>query len=182
VGSLRDLGYELPQAVAELVDNSIDADATRVDVSIHFEGEDSWIRVADDGRGMTARGIDEAMRYGSAGRYRPGSLGGFGLGLKTASFSQCRRLSVASRRTPRARPEVRRWDLDEIGVADDWLLDRLLPSESPPELLVGGARPGSPVPEPLRGQGGERDHAHEERAVPPSVDGLSSLPGGRGET
>lgn len=135
MGSLRDLGYELPQAVAELVDNSIDADATLVRVDVRFAGEDSWVRVADNGRGMTARGLDEAMRYGSAGRYRPGALGGFGLGLKTASFSQCRRLTVASRTTLRGRPEVRRWDLDEIGITDDWLLERLPPSRAPREVL-----------------------------------------------
>lgn len=146
MGSLRDLGYELPQAVAELVDNSIDAGASRVDITIHFEGADSWIRVADNGRGMTPRGIDEAMRYGSAGHYVDASLGGFGLGLKTASFSQCRRLTVATRRTARSRPEIRCWDLDEVGAANDWLLARLLPSEAPAELLDPiGVIPGTVV-------------------------------------
>jgi hypothetical protein len=135
MGSLRDLGYELPQAVAELVDNSIDAGATEIHIRIHFEGADSWIRVADDGRGMTSAGLDEAMRYGSAGDYEPGALGGFGLGLKTASFSQCRRLSVATRQTDSGRPEIRCWDLDEIGSADDWLLERLLPEEAPEPVL-----------------------------------------------
>lgn len=134
-GSLRDLGYELPQAVAELVDNSIDADATEVAIRIQFQGAESWIRVSDNGRGMTTGGLDEAMRYGSTSAYRPGALGGFGLGLKTASFSQCRRLSVASRRTQQGRPEIRCWDLDAIEDADEWLLERLLPSEAPPELL-----------------------------------------------
>ena len=63
--SLRDIGYDLPAAVADLVDNSIDADARNVDVAIGADGADSWIRVADDGIGMTARELDEAMRYGS---------------------------------------------------------------------------------------------------------------------
>jgi Histidine kinase-, DNA gyrase B-, and HSP90-like ATPase len=91
--------------------------------------------VSDNGRGLTPRGLDEAMRYGSSPRYGQGALGGFGLGLKTASLSQCRRLFIASRRTSKARPEVRLWDLDEVRSLDDWMLERLLPSESPPELL-----------------------------------------------
>jgi len=135
MGSLRDLGYELPQAIAELVDNSIDAQATKVDIGVHFDGAESWIRVVDNGNGMTGRSLTEAMRYGSDGIYRPGALGGFGLGLKTASFSQCRTLTVASRRTPTSRPEVRRWDLDDVAANDDWYLERLLPSEAPRALI-----------------------------------------------
>lgn len=136
MASLRDLGYELPQAVAELIDNSIDAEATEVDVDLHFDGADSWLRVVDNGRGMTGPALDEAMRFGSSREYRAGSLGGFGLGLKTASFSQCRRLSIASRRSPeRRRIEVRRWDLDEIDLIDDWLLERV-PAHDAPPLVV----------------------------------------------
>src|SRR2546430_16542532 len=63
--SLRDIGYELPAAVADLIDNSIDADATQVDVTVTFEGEESWIRVADNGEGMAAATLNEAMRYGA---------------------------------------------------------------------------------------------------------------------
>jgi hypothetical protein len=136
MASLRDLGYELPQAVAELIDNSIDADATEVDVDLRFDGVDSWLRVVDNGHGMTGPALDESMRFGSSRDYRAGSLGGFGLGLKTASFSQCRRLSIASRRSPeRRRIEVRRWDLDEIDTIDDWLLERVAVPDAP-ELVV----------------------------------------------
>ena len=60
IASLRDIGYELPQAVADLVDNSVSAGASIVRVDLHFDGTDSWIRIADDGRGM-----DTATRYGS---------------------------------------------------------------------------------------------------------------------
>src|SRR5664280_240244 len=98
--SLRDIGYELPAAVADLVDNSIDAGATQVDVTVVFDGVDSWIRVADDGSGMSTSRMNEAMRYGTDRDYAEGDLGKFGLGLKTASLSQCRRLTVATRTNP----------------------------------------------------------------------------------
>ena len=115
MSSLRDIGYDTPAAVADLVDNSIDADATRRGYRRSATtGADSWIRIADDGIGMTARELDEAMRYGSARDYGASDLGHFGLGLKTASLSQCRRLTVAARSTARARIEIRRWDLDHV--------------------------------------------------------------------
>lgn len=138
--SLRDMGYDCPAAIADLVDNSIDADAGSLDIDLRHRGKDSWIRIADDGIGMTARELDEAMRYGSARSYSPRALGSFGLGLKTASLSQCRRLTVAARSTPRARIEIRRWDLDQVARHDAWVLQRLTPRECPDHLtdpLIG---------------------------------------------
>jgi hypothetical protein len=133
--SLRDIGYDLPAAVADLVDNSIDAQATNVGIRIGRQGADSFIRVADDGIGMTARELDEAMRYGSDRTYTGRALGRFGLGLKTASLSQCRRLTVATRTTRRGRIEIRRWDLDDVAHHDTWRLERRTPRECEPELL-----------------------------------------------
>ena len=122
MGSLRDIGYDLASAVADLVDNSIDANARRVSVTIHPDGADSWIRVADDGIGMTLGQLEEAMRYGSRATYDERALGHFGLGLKTASLSQCRRLTVASRHARRSRVAARRWDLDDVLTTDAWVL------------------------------------------------------------
>lgn len=135
--SLRDIGYELPAAVADLVDNSIDADATRVDVTVTFEGEDSWVRVADNGTGMPTHRMNEAMRYGTDRDYTEADLGKFGLGLKTASLSQCRRLTVATRTNPQRRDiEIRRWDLDHVMDEDRWQLLRLGPSEVRDEIVM----------------------------------------------
>ena len=134
--SLRDIGYELPAAVADLVDNSIDADATEVDVTAVFAGEDSWIRIADNGDGMETARMNEAMRYGTDRDYDDAELGKFGLGLKTASLSQCRRLTVATRTNPSRRDiEIRRWDLDHVMEEDVWELMRLSTSEVRPELV-----------------------------------------------
>ncbi|MDG4803560.1 ATP-binding protein [Micromonospora sp. WMMD980] len=88
--SLRDLGYEFSNAVADLIDNSVTAGAGKVGITFHFDGPESWIRIVDDGSGMTGASVSEAMRLGTAQDYGEGDLGKFGLGLKTASLSQCR--------------------------------------------------------------------------------------------
>ena len=123
IGSLRDMGYEFATAVADLVDNSIEAGATVVTIDIEFEGEDSWVRISDNGTGMSSAALREAMRYGSSREYSGDDLGKFGLGLKVASLSQCRRLTVASRRS-RERFEVSAfcWDLEHIDKTNRWEL------------------------------------------------------------
>jgi hypothetical protein len=133
--SLRDIGYDLPSAVADLVDNSIDADAEQVFVDVGHDRDGGWIRIADDGIGMSEGRLDEAMRYGSSRRYGEFDLGRFGLGLKTASLSQCRRLTVATRSTLRGPVRVRRWDLDHVARTDSWHLERLTPRECPTILI-----------------------------------------------
>ena len=122
--SLRNLGYDLPAAVADLVDNSLDAGATAVNIDLDAEWRGSYLRVVDNGTGMTEGRLEEAMRYGSARHYGAEDLGHFGLGLKTASLSQCRRLTVASRTTEVGRIRIRRWDLDRIDESDAWVLER----------------------------------------------------------
>src|SRR5687768_16355260 len=95
--SLSDMGYDFAQAIADVVDNSIAAEATEVRIDIEFDGDESWVRIADNGAGMRPEVLKEAMRYGANREYDEDDLGKFGLGLKTASMSQCRRLTVASR-------------------------------------------------------------------------------------
>jgi anti-sigma regulatory factor (Ser/Thr protein kinase) len=132
--SLRDMGYEFTTAVADLVDNSVEAGATRVVIDIEFEGENSWVRIADNGAGMTSAALREAMRYGSSRDYAEEDLGKFGLGLKVASLSQCQRLTVASR-TSRSRAEIGAycWDLAHIETTNRWeLLPVTRRDDSPP--------------------------------------------------
>lgn len=124
IGSLRDLGYDLTTAVADLVDNSLEAHAENVWIDVHFDGADSWVRVADDGRGMTEGQLREAMRFGTRRKYAAGELGKFGLGLKAASLSQCRILTVATRTTKKGRIRLARWDLDHIERTDRWQILR----------------------------------------------------------
>lgn len=132
VHSLRDIGYELPQAIADLVDNSIEAEANEVHVDLVFGGAKSWIRIADNGTGMDTNTITESLRIGSIREYGDDDLGKFGFGLKTASISQCRRLTIASRIAPqRARIEARVFDLDHIDRTNRWEILVLGPNERP---------------------------------------------------
>lgn len=122
IRSLRDIGYEFVDAVADIVDNSIEAEATAISITLKFEGEDSYLTIADNGVGMTSKEIQEALRFGSTrayGNYE--DLGRYGLGLKTASLSQCERLTVSSRRgEERARIHSFCWDLDHIESTNRW--------------------------------------------------------------
>jgi hypothetical protein len=120
IGSLRDIGYSLSSALADLVDNSISAGATLVQIDMRFEGAGSWMRIADNGRGMTWRQLEEALRFGSRRDYEPNELGRYGLGLKLATLSQCRLMTVASRTAVRGKVAIRQWDLDHVEETDRW--------------------------------------------------------------
>jgi hypothetical protein len=124
--SLRAFGYTLPNAISDLVDNSLTATAKRLDIEGWWAGSSSWVRVRDDGRGMPEAKLIEAMRPGTLGPDAPRDpkdLGRFGLGLKTASFSQCRILTVRSRAA--GFPEATRcWDLDYVRETHLWRLLR----------------------------------------------------------
>ncbi|WP_412541292.1 ATP-binding protein [Longispora sp. K20-0274] len=128
VESLRAIGYHLPTAVADLIDNSITAAARNIRVEFNSDPGRAWVAVIDDGVGMSEDDLQEAMRLGTSGPHalrQPRDLGRFGLGLKTASFSQARRLTVVTR-TAGGSASCRTWDLDLVAELDDWhLLDSL---------------------------------------------------------
>lgn len=124
--SMRDLGYSLETAIADLVDNSISAGADMIDIICNVSGEHPLVAILDNGRGMAEGELLAAMRHGTGNprQFRsPKDLGRFGLGLKTASFSQCRSLTVVSKRDGAIHGAE--WDLDRIDAADDWLLSIL---------------------------------------------------------
>ncbi len=136
--SLRAVGYDVPTAIADIIDNSLAAGASTVAVTMTFEGTRSFVRITDDGVGMDAAVLDMAMRLGSQhpdARREAGDHGRFGLGLKTASFGQCRRLTVRSR-PAKGEEQTRSWDLDHIEKLDSWAL-RHGPWDSDSELRLG---------------------------------------------
>src|SRR4051794_41251961 len=98
------------------------AGAERIEVVIQFDGSASTVAIADDGSGMSANGLVEALRFGSRRTYGSADLGRYGLGLKTASLSQCRSVMVVSRRIPDGPISARELDLDTIIEFDDWLI------------------------------------------------------------
>jgi hypothetical protein len=124
VESLRSVGYSLPTAVADILDNSISAGARNIWIEFAWAGEASEISVVDDGNGMTEQVLVEAMRPGTNSPTQPrasSDLGRFGLGLKTASFSQCRELNVWSKAIGGA-VTGRQWDLDYVVKHNEWRL------------------------------------------------------------
>lgn len=130
--ALRAFGYSLPTAVADLIDNSIAANANNVWVDFNWDGPASFIAIKDDGAGMSEEELRQAMRPGSQSPLVVRSekdLGRFGLGLKTASFSQCRRLTVASRKL-NSDMFFRCWDLDYVNEVGEWRLLKSLPESS----------------------------------------------------
>ena len=127
--SFRAVGYTLGAALADLVDNSIYAGALEVSIDFHWGGANSAIVVSDNGGGMDVETLVEAMRLGTfdpSEPREPKDLGRFGHGLKTASLSQCRLFTVASRKTGH-QVVARYWDLDLLRGEDEWLLRRGFP-------------------------------------------------------
>lgn len=136
IEGLRDTGYEFNTAMADIIDNSIAAGATLVDIRIEMDYiGDISIYIADNGTGMHEQGLVDAMTYGSPERPNPASLGKFGLGLKTASTAFCRCLSVTTRASESSPIIKARWDLDHVAKANDWELLFPDPDDIEIELL-----------------------------------------------
>lgn len=125
--SMRDIGYSFESALADIIDNSISAGCTQIFITndVHPESG-AYLAIRDDGCGMLPEELTKAMQHGSRGPRETraaGDLGRFGLGLKTASFSQCRQLTVVSRKDGQL--TARRWDLDLVVDSDEWILELL---------------------------------------------------------
>ena len=120
---LRDTGYEFETAVADIVDNSIAANASLVHLLL-AQDVTGQVRllIADNGDGMDRQGLINAMQYGSKARPSAASLGKYGLGLKTASTAFCKRLSVISRANGAAPLLMATWDLYHVAKVNRWSL------------------------------------------------------------
>lgn len=142
IEAMRDIGYTLESALADVIDNAISAGATVIRINYDTNSPDPFLAIIDDGRGMTKAELLNAMRPGSqspAAIRDSADLGRFGLGMKTASFSQARCLTVLSRRDGEL--SAARWDLDLVVERDDWLLQ--LPPAFDPLALSGVESLGS---------------------------------------
>lgn len=121
IHALRDIGYSLETAVADIIDNSIAAQASEVHIYISFQMQDSYIAIVDDGTGMNQEELRNAMSLGSFDpllEREHKDLGRFGLGLKTASFSQSGKLTVVSKQNEAI--NARCWDLEHVSNAKKW--------------------------------------------------------------
>jgi hypothetical protein len=121
VESLRDTGYSREAAFADIIDNAIAANATRISIELQYMYGDFRVIITDNGDGMSENELLNAMRYGSERRPNPKSLGKFGMGLKTASTAFCRRLVVLTQKD--GEQAGRAWDIDRIIATDRWELE-----------------------------------------------------------
>lgn len=122
VESTRSIGYSFEAAVADIIDNSISASASEIRVCFSSQAP-QWLCIEDDGWGMSKEELEIAMRYGSQSSHdvrRKDDLGRFGLGLKMASLSQCRKLTVMTKKDGVFSAAC--WDLDYIIHQKDWAL------------------------------------------------------------
>jgi hypothetical protein len=145
IEALRSLGYSPGAALADLIDNSITAGSTRVDVHFHWSGSNSWCAVTDDGHGMDESALHQAMRFGSRDPLAvrdAGDLGRYGMGLKTASIAQCRELTVVSRTRKGRLSHARSWDIDHVREVGEWELRTGAPKGADPIIrrLDSGGR------------------------------------------
>ena len=121
--SMRAMGYSFESAVADIVDNSVAAGAKRIHIKFPIDPLDLYVAVCDDGCGMTSEELFNAMRYGSRRSDEergPFDLGRFGLGMKSASLSQCRKLTVISKKSGKV--SAFSWDLDIVEEKKEWLV------------------------------------------------------------
>ena len=137
IQSLRSIGYSFNSAVADIVDNSIDAKAKMIGIQIDSGDLDSFsLAISDDGFGMTFEELTDAMSLGSKSpefERTEGDLGRFGMGLKTASFSQAKILSVISKTSSSEWSGIR-WDLQQVADSNEWSA-QILPKENIQKII-----------------------------------------------
>lgn len=124
IQSLRDIGYSCETALADIIDNSITAGSRNIDILCDTNCVDPAIGILDDGTGMDLDELVEAMRPGSRNpldEREAEDLGRFGLGLKSASFSQCKKLTVVSRKNGQMTGAT--WDLDKVARSNRWEIE-----------------------------------------------------------
>jgi hypothetical protein len=131
MGSMRSMGYSFESAIADVIDNSISANCSFIKLFFPKEITDKIaVGILDDGEGMPEDILFEAMRYGSGDteiERDENDLGRFGLGMKSASLSQCRILTVASKFDNEISCFC--WDFNYIKNTKDWIVKELSQEE-----------------------------------------------------
>ena len=104
IEALISANAELQDAVADLVDNSIDAEATEVEIRLHRLGSTNAdgnvklsISIWDNGKGMTRASLEDAVSLSKATKKTEDRLGKFGVGLKASSFSNSVETTIFTR-------------------------------------------------------------------------------------
>ena len=124
INSYRSFGYNLSTAIADIIDNSISASADEIFIEYNWKGQDTFISISDNGTGMNKDELVLAMTPGSKdpeAERNEKDLGRFGMGLKTASFSQSKRLTCITKKLNYSTIK-RCWDIDFINEENEWQL------------------------------------------------------------
>jgi hypothetical protein len=139
--SLRSIGYTLDTASADIIDNSITAKAGRISIRFLWNNGKPWIAICDDGCGMSPQELTEAIQFGSKSpnaKRDSDDLGRFGLGMKTASLSQCRHMTVVSKKGGAL--SAGEWNLDAMvsDGATEWKAHLLDTDALPKDEILSG--------------------------------------------
>ena len=118
MNSMRSIGYTFETALADIIDNSISASAKNVYITVPVNDDELYVSILDDGNGMSRDDLLNAMKYGTDREYQLSDLGRFGIGMKSASLSQCRILTVVSKIDGIVAGF--QWDFDSVLEAKKW--------------------------------------------------------------
>lgn len=130
IQALRSIGYNTQTAIADIIDNSIDAGSDNIQINFDYNEGAGYIKIEDNGIGMTEDELQKGMTIGSKDpreKRKKAELGRFGLGLKSAAFSLGKRLSVITKKD--GITSERCWDLDYVSEKNEWLLFNKIPEE-----------------------------------------------------
>ncbi len=128
--SLRSIGYSFENAISDIIDNSITANATEISINCNWDGINPYVEIIDNGIGMNYEELINAMVLGSKSKKEirdRDDLGRFGLGLKTASFSQCKKLTVITKQNEKILQAI--YDLEKVVKENDLTIDLTEPKE-----------------------------------------------------
>lgn len=132
------MGYDLVDALADIIDNSVDSKAAKVEITFHRQGDRLVaVSIADTGQGMTEAALQKAMRFAGNNEHGDIDLGTYGLGLKTASLSQCETLIVISRKSGAI--SACRWTKE--GIGNNWSCEALDPVAASGVFAAGYHKP-----------------------------------------
>lgn len=148
IETFRAIGYSIETAIADIIDNSITANAKNVWIDYNWKGPETTVSITDDGDGMDNEELIQALRPGSTDpleEREAKDLGRFGLGLKTASFSQCRKFAVLSKNENKE-AAYWCWDLDYVkNYAKTWSLIKYFPELETNNQKINFQRKGTTV-------------------------------------
>ena len=127
IKTLMRIGYDFNSAIADIIDNSITAKASKINIICPSETSDPFLSIIDNGIGMDPEELIQNMRIGCKDpneKRQSGDLGRFGSGMKTASFSHARKLTVITKKS-NEKIAAAIWDIDEIEQKNAWCLQEL---------------------------------------------------------